>query len=154
MRYPSFSPDGENILFSSGTNKDSEIWIVTTDGEEKKRLAKGGYPSLSPDGKKILYVSEMNKDSDIWVMNSKKRMLTKGKYPQFSPDGSKILFFRSNKKKHPLFFQLFIMNQDGTEIKKLTEEDESAKIPAWYSGPIFSPDSKKIVFSFNPYYKS
>jgi Tol biopolymer transport system component len=153
VKYPSFSPDGSKVLFSSGTNKNSDIWMVDTGGRKMKRMAKGMHPSFSPDGEKILFTSSMDKDSEVWIMNtdgSKKRRLTEGKWPKFSPDGSKILFLRRSEDKRPLSFSLYIMNQDGTEIKRLTEKGEYPKPPDWdYDGPFFSLDGKRVAFDLN-----
>jgi Tol biopolymer transport system component len=51
--FPSWSPDGDEILFTSGG-----IYVIDTSEENLKRLAKSGIePDWSPDGEWIVYCS-------------------------------------------------------------------------------------------------
>ena len=74
-------------------------------------------------------------DNHIWKMNidgSELMDLGLGHHPQFSPDGSKIALDG-----------LYIMNSDGTDKQKLTDE--------FGEYPHFSPDGSKIVFLMDKY---
>ena len=127
--YPSFSPDGEKIIYLCGDGGgEGEVWIIDIDGSNKTQLTfdqKGGMtPSYSPDGKRIVY-ERWSKDgeSEVWVMNSDgtdiKKILDDSWYPShptFMPDG-KILFDsarvspHSNKIGAP---SVWMMEQDGS----------------------------------------
>ena len=89
---------------------------------------------------KIVFGSERNGVKGVYVMDddgSNQTLLTDefGPFPtSWSPDGKQILFKRRSTA-------LFLMNPDGTNIRQLTEDDDS------YIGKAsFSPDGKFIVY--------
>jgi Tol biopolymer transport system component len=57
--------------------------------------------------------------------------------PMYSPDGLKLVFIST----HDGDPEIFIMNADGTGIKKLTDNSAVDAAPSW------SPDGGKIVFT-------
>ena len=74
--HPSWSPDGQKIVFSS-LRKGSKIqlYVMDCDGKNQQRLTDGWfdmYPSWSPDGQKIAYWSLViaDKTPGIYVMDS------------------------------------------------------------------------------------
>ena len=76
-RYPSWSPDGERIAFSSDRKGDLEnfdIYVMDADGGNQRRLTNhrsdDGYPSWSPDGKRIVFSSQRDGNSEIYVINA------------------------------------------------------------------------------------
>jgi Tol biopolymer transport system component len=88
-RYPRFSPDGTEIVFSSkmnvnGTTTSSyNIWKMSSTGTSQVALTTNTtagtdsiYPIYSPDNAKIAFTSKMNigvstaNSYNIWVMNS------------------------------------------------------------------------------------
>ena len=85
--YPSWSPDGKRIAFSSdreGNFGNFEIYVMDTDGGNQRRLTNNpqydGSPSWSPDGKQITFVSERDGNFEIYVMDANggnQRNLTK-----------------------------------------------------------------------------
>ena len=86
---------------------------------------------------------------DIYVMEddgTNRRRLTKNtetqdSYPRWSPDGKKITFIRKmNKKKSQTSGELFIMNANGKNLQRLTDDNVSDNYPSW------SPDGTKIAF--------
>ncbi len=128
--YPSISPDGQLIVFSSQRgNGPFDIYAVSALGGEARRLTRNlgdNYaPEISPDGTRIVFTSTYGPqgDQNIWVMNSDGSnpvRLTDSAAddidPTWSPDGQQISFAsnRSGTK------ELFIMNADGTGIRQLT----------------------------------
>lgn len=75
---PSFSPDGEKIVFDMRMNTyptDYEIYVVNTDGTSLRKLATGRYPVWSPDGSKIAYVKYSYEgeyeegNGQLWIMD-------------------------------------------------------------------------------------
>ena len=95
---------------------------------------------------KITYMS----DGDIYVCNDNlnaKRNLTKNSgfsdsQPRWSPDGSRIVFRRKmDRAKFHHSNEIFMMNADGTDLQRLTNNDADDREPCW------SPDGKHIAFS-------
>jgi Tol biopolymer transport system component len=68
---PSWSPDGEQILFKTFDPQRGALWIalVRRDGSGLKRLAAGVHPHWSPDGRRIAFMHDGNGRTDIWIMD-------------------------------------------------------------------------------------
>ena len=87
--------------------------------------------------------------NELYVMNddgSGKRKLTKNtttydSRPRWSPDGRQIVFSRYMKKDKMHSSELFIINVDGTDLQRLTDNNASDSYPSW------SPDGTQIAFS-------
>ncbi|KKK36428.1 peptidase [Mesobacillus campisalis] len=108
-------------------------------------------PQMSPDGKKCAYVqTEIVKGkndyaSNLYILdlagNSGPKQWTFGNVrnhsPKWSPDGTKLAFVSTREGKA----QVFVLEAGGGEARKLTS------CPHGASGPIWSPDSRRIAFS-------
>ncbi len=75
--YPSWSPDGKRIAFSSdrkGDLQNFEIYVMDADGEDQQRLTENRagdqWPSWSPDGKRIAFYSNRDGNAEIYVMDA------------------------------------------------------------------------------------
>lgn len=93
---------------------------------------------------------------DIWVMDadgSNKRRLTDNGAtnwaPSWHPDGQRIVFssnrddWREDIQKFGHNFEIYLVNADGTGLKRLTYNT------VFDSFPMFSHDGKKLVFASN-----
>jgi RNA polymerase sigma factor (sigma-70 family) len=152
---PSFSPDGKTVIFSTNTGTGTLIRAIDVDGENLRELAEDNRrpmnadrdPAWSPDGKKIAFsrgpaVSICLSDPDGGNVAELTRTGA-DMHPVWSPDGTKIAFLSMRDGNGP---ELFVMNADGSNVKKLTPRDgkqHRASDPAW------SPDGKRILFSDN-----
>ena len=148
--YPSWSPDGERIAFTSSGAMDTAGWyiyVVDANGKNLRRLThpdSGWYPSWSPDSKRIAFVSSRNAfGNEIYVMNadgSNQQRLTETPHdniqPSWSPDGERIAFVSSRDGN----FEIYMMNADGKNQRRLT------RTPAHDWHPSWSPDGKRVVF--------
>ncbi|MFC1573555.1 hypothetical protein ACFL30_00060 [Candidatus Latescibacterota bacterium] len=148
-RFPTWSPDGSKIIFSSSRNRKTsfEFFIMNADGSNHTRLpfVKGwcGRPGWSPDGKKVLFDAGLKGNFEIFTMNLDGTDLVNisnnpswDGMADWSPDGTKILFVSNRDVDH----EIFVMNTDGTNVIKLTDNEYKDTTPSW------SPDGTQIVF--------
>ena len=99
---------------------------------------------------KIVFESKHDGGRSIYIMNDDGSDLTlltstlKPRAPHWSPDGKQIIFERQVTPWDNQQFHLFMMNNDGTNIRQLTE-------PLPHFGrdnhSSFSPDGKSILFA-------
>ena len=72
--YPSFSPDGSKIVFSSSRDGDSEIYVIDVTGEGLRKLTGNTYadwaPHWSADGSQIVFASDRNGNDEVFVMSA------------------------------------------------------------------------------------
>ena len=99
---PTYSPDGQQIVFVSDKSGSDNIWVLDAEGKnpraitkEKEKAVSG--PQWSPDGDYIL----TRRDNSLWLYHKDggaglqvtKSQEANGAYgPQFSPDGRWIYF--------------------------------------------------------------
>jgi TolB protein len=157
---PSFSPDGDQIVFEAS----EDIWVVNTDGTDAHAVITGATdqtdPMFSPDGSRILFTTLGPNGGttnlvDAKVDGSDQRQLTaryedKAKSlfflyfqdPDYSPDGKRIILTTDlyGAKHDDLSGQIATMNADGSKLKRLFKSSHSE------GEPIFSPDGKRICF--------
>ena len=125
---PSFSPDGEQILFQAGY-KTRKIFLMDENGENLICLTKGQtddfFPAFSPDGKKIVFVSNQDDQENLYLVNrdgSNRTRLTydggEKKYPSFSPDGDLIVFAAKQKDQDDRYYEIYILNLNETISKE------------------------------------
>lgn len=108
---------------------------------------------LRGGGGRLAFVSDRDDGHtlQIWVMNpdgESTRQLTFGPGnkadPNWSPDGTRLMFVApggSDEFGNDLGLDIWIMNQDGTEIKNITHNPGDDVNPAW------SPDGSQIAFT-------
>jgi len=153
---PEWSPDGTKLIYASNKTARFQIYTCNINGTNETRITNSNtndtYPAFSPDGTKIvfnstsfsIYSNESTAMYEICIMNSdgtNRRQLTTNTdcdiYPRWSPDGSKISFNsdKDSKNKHPVYSmsEVYTMNQDGTEVKRITNSPQnvSALNPVW-----------------------
>lgn len=152
---PSWSPDGQKIVFVSLRDGNWEIYVMDRDGRNQHNLTNNPgdqrtgvdwEPSWSPDGSQIAFTSFRDGNGEIYVMNpdgANLRKLTsspvpRGSYqPTWSPDGSKIAF---SSWKNGISIDIYIMNSDGSDVRNLTNHPSEDRYLAW------SPDGQKMAF--------
>lgn len=76
---PSFSPDGESILFSSYCTDDGDLFIMNVDGSNLEAILteyEARNPSWSPFGESILFQSFLTGVYNIWSLDLGNKNLT------------------------------------------------------------------------------
>lgn len=145
--YPSFSPDGQQVVYMSEREGNRDLYIMDLNGNDLVRLTDDPTydyePAWSPDGSQIAFVSRRTGDSEIYVMDadgSNVRQLTDAPKldwrPAWSPDGEWIAFesWRNDNA------DIYMIRADGSETVQLTDN------PAEDGHPNFSPDGRYLAF--------
>ena len=144
---PSWSPDGEGIVFMSDRNDnfwDFGIYVMDADGGNQQELIKNDHddmdPSWSPNGERIAFVSDRDGNLEIYVMDvdgGNQQRLTKNDRldwgPSWSPDGERIAFASERDKS----YEIYVMDADGGDQRKLTKNRQDDFSPAWFD-PTFA----------------
>jgi len=144
-----WSPDGQRLAVTLSYKDNPDIYLVDLKGNIIKQLTDHWgidvSASFSPDGTKIAYVSNRSGNPQIYIkdlQNGRDERLTyEGKY-NTSPHWSsrdRIVFSGMDEG----LFNIFSINADGSDLRKLTEESQNNEDPCW------SPDGRYIVFSSN-----
>ena len=138
---PSFSPDGERIVFYAweGWPQGSGLWTLKVDGTDPRLVVRDGearYPRWSPDGKLIAYAAR-NSIHVISAHGGNSNKLADGSIqPSWSPDSQRLVF----KGCEGPACGLYLMNIDGSGKTRLTTTADDT-VPAW------SPDGSKVAFA-------
>jgi serine/threonine protein kinase len=148
--FPSLSPDGKSIIYSSDMRGDFDIYLQRIGTKKTINLTEDSLSNdteavFSPDGTHIVFRSERN-GGGIFLMNetgeSVKQLTTFGYNPAWSPDGKEIVCGEDNvilpgvRAKIPS--RMWIVNVATGESRVISEGD--AVIPHW------SPNGKRIVY--------
>jgi Tol biopolymer transport system component len=166
--YHGWSPDGKTLVYCARRENNFDIYSISVDGGEEKRLTSHpGYddgPDYSPDGKWIYFNSDRSGSWDIWRMpadgagpgDAKAERVTSDDYedwfPHPSPDGKWLLFlsYKKGTKGHPANQDvvLRLMPLPGAkveggkirEVVKLFGGQGTINVSSW------SPDGKRFAY--------
>ncbi|MCI0392734.1 MAG: winged helix-turn-helix domain-containing protein [Acidobacteria bacterium] len=157
VQSPAVSPQGHRLAYTQPLD-DVNVWRIELDGTGRGRsqtelIASTFWdhgPDYSPDGEKIVFASDRSGGDGIWVCESdgsKPRLLIDcGPYvsgtPRWSPDGHWIAFdSRSNAPDTAGNPDIFIINADGGQPRRITMDPAEDIVPSW------SHDGRWVYFS-------
>lgn len=140
------------LIFSSGQDSNSEIYVMDANGDNLQRLtdnkADDLRPVWSPDATKVVFMSSRDGNSEIYVMDSdgrNQRNLTNNKADDvsatWSPDGSNIAFASNRDNGN---WGIYLMNADGDNPRKIAD-----KTYPYYGEAAWSPNGAEITFTYD-----
>ncbi len=167
------SPDGNKMIFTSMRNGDLDLYVMdlktSTTTQLTNTLGYDGGAWFSHDGKKIVWRASRPKSEaeikeykdllgdglvmptqmEVFVANADgsdaKQITNLGQAnwaPNFLPDG-RIIFCSNHEFKRGFPFNMYIINQDGTGLEKISHDQ------TFDAFPMISFDGRKIIFSSN-----
>jgi TolB protein len=153
---PTFSPDGETILYANGLESGIDIYAAPAAGNEPPRrvTVSRGFdavsPAYSPDGRRIVYVSNKAGGLALYVADAdgtNAEALTPFNYgdrtqrtdPSWSPDARFIAFQAEIDGSTQIYT---VRPGDRGAPRQYTNEGRNED-PSW------SPDSRHLVFTSN-----
>jgi TolB protein len=147
-RYPCWSPDGSQIAFCSDRNNSTNLYVCDVRGSNVARVINSPavcyMPSWqkTPEGDRIVLGMHgaQPEMASVRPDGSDLKMLGIGHDPALSPDGIKIGY----TGEVPGGVSLFTMSYNGANKTRVLPS--TSKVGAMF--PNWSPDSKKIVYSF------
>jgi serine/threonine protein kinase len=155
-RYPSFSPDGNNITFcwDGGEGTNSNVYIQQIDGRGLRPLTdhqgNAYFPVYSPDGLDIAYLfrSKDGKESGIYkisALGDSPQKLHSFKWFRsnisWSPGGKFISYSEMDSLTG---YNIYLLSLDDRKAKQLTTSGLMKTYGDYYS--VFSPKGKQIAF--------
>ena len=159
--HPSFSPDGDTIVFSSNRDGNFDLYVMGISGGGFTQLTNTKIgtenlePAWSPDGRSIVFTRRQAmatpSSSTLLVFNLEKGRLYKltppalmgmgDREPVWSPDSKRIAF--SSDRFGPSLARsrdLYTINANGTGLTRVTSLSDNEYHPTW------SPYGDQLAF--------
>ena len=145
----------DHIIFSSNRSGNVNLWIIPSSGGEPVQLTRGSGPDspmwASADCRRMIY-SEAQELGHIKLgdlVTGSVRQLTVDERsrsgPSISPTGAFIAFRAKEENEYSVKTDIYVMDRQGAEIRKLTDGPETKFWPFW------SADEKWITYgAFHP----
>jgi Tol biopolymer transport system component len=151
-------PGGHGILFEfdedpRGEN-DSEIYLIDPETLDAEPLTNNDvedrWPRWSPDGTLIVFTRFVGNSSHIWLMDAQgnnERRLTNGSHDDATPDitDEGVVAFTSNRDETDKRLRdVWVINEDKSGLDLVVGKPGFDD-----SGPAWSPDGQRMVFTTN-----
>lgn len=120
--YPSWTPDGEGVVFSSNLAGGYEIFEMTMGGSPRQLTQHGrAYaPAVSPDGERLVFTVRDGDQTALWIAardGSQARWLVGRAWDAvWSPDGAWILHASDRGGS----IQLWVVRPDASRLRQVT----------------------------------
>jgi TolB protein len=151
--FPSVSPDGARIAFTSFAKGQPAIFVFSVDPIRDLRFynqkaSVNETPSFTPDGKQIVYASSAPDDNccRIFIADLNgmgfRPVSAPGNIdvePKVNPKTGNQIAFVSGRSGHA---QLYTMSIDGGNVERITDGTGEATNPAWH------PSGKTLAFAW------
>jgi TolB protein len=149
--FANFTPDGQQIYFSSKAGDTTQIFAAALNGQDFRRISHRNSidvePKVNPKNPNIIYFVSGPGAQQIYSMNalgSDVQRVTNGEgeasNPSWNPDGQHIAFSwtRGYAKGD---WNVFVMDVSTHEYSQLTHSEGRNENPVW------APDGRHIVFA-------
>ena len=143
---PAWSPDGENIAFTSYRNASGDLYLYSFENSSARRVVTGGLntcPAWTPDFRYIAFTRSVDGNSDIHRFDTAtgdvQRLTARGSIetsPSFSPTGQQMIL-TSDRVGYP---QLYLMDSAGGTAERAGFAHGYCDSPSW------SPTGDRIVY--------
>lgn len=152
LRYPSPSPDGKKVAYTSDEGGEANIWVADSDGKNPKKLTDGSRRQIvgiswSPDSKTISYSDSTNTLRVVDVATGRDRAVATVSFSWFgiphswSPDSRYIAY--SQVLPVTFFYAIEIYEVATGSIRRVSTGDASDFAPS------FSADGKRLAYLTN-----
>jgi Tol biopolymer transport system component len=157
--------NGRIVFWREDSGGFAQTWMANRDLSNQHKLTSGpsnsGWAVWKPGGAKLAFDSDraapdsggptdISGINDIFKMNPDGtgvvKLTNSGSFngsPGWSPDGKKITF-ASDRRNHQGRQEIYVMNADGSNVRRLTTLPSDAMLE---DAPRFSPDGRRIVFT-------
>jgi TolB protein len=147
--FPSYSPDGNRLVFRTFAKNDQGLRIMNLETRAVTALTSDydNFPLWSPRGDLIMFARQIDGAYDIFTIKpdgTSLKRLTNGKgndaHMSWSFDGESIAFASSRMGfKDEVAYtdgpqpygEIFVMRYDGTHVEQLTDNQWEEGTPAW-----------------------
>ncbi len=153
--FPTFSPDGAKVAFSSTRNGSWDLYMMDLDGRNITQLTASPmqelHPTFSPDGTRLAYCVTGTRSGqwELWTIDLRtmeKKMIGYGLFPSWSPkkDKDQIAFQRA-RQRGSRWFSVWTLDLIDSEARSVTEVAVSGN--AAVVSPSWSMDGAMLAFS-------
>lgn len=131
----------DRIIFSSNRGGNTNLWAIPASGGEVVQVTKGAGPdiavSFAGSGNDLVYLQQQ-RVGFLWTANidgSSMRQISFDEReiwePSFSPDGKRIAFVMNDPDPLKEQCDVYIVDREGNNRRKLTNGLPNARIPVW-----------------------
>jgi TolB protein len=151
--YPSWSGDGEELVFASIRDEADNwrLYRMSAGGSEPEQVGptdgQSVFPDWSPTSDEVVFSHRSGDSFKLHVLDlatGDTRALTSGPgddlFPKFSPDGESVVY-SSNRRED--VWQLYVVDVDSGDVRRIIGSDSLDRFPDW------SPDGDYVVLSSN-----
>ena len=145
---PHWSPDAEQLVYTSFVRGTSDMYVVNRRGGGRVRIPTGVglniAPSFSPDGREILFIGSVHGNPDIYVVRADgtnvRRLTSENSIestPSLNANGRQIAF-TSSRAGTP---QIYVMDAEGTNLRRVSFDGN------WNDDAVWAPDGDTIAYT-------
>ncbi len=153
-RTPDWTPDGRAFVCAANYDGDQfDLYLLDLNGRQPPRRltdhpGSDYAPHVASDSRSMVFTSDRSGNLDIWKQELKRQEATRltthqapDYSPRFSPDGRQIAFVSERRHALEPSSDLYVMNADGSQVRRLTSNAGIDRFVAW------SPDAQYWIYT-------